>query len=188
MKLKSTKLLSVLLVLSLVICFASFSAFADTSSVVVKLDGVALETYTSTQLNALNQTPLQRLYSAKDDCHPRNYYYYCAEGPDLEDVLVDALGTDLSNIVSIQVKTADNDSTTFTKAELIDDTRYYFSSPTSDGDEVKTVIATKQASGTDYSNLSTSECLRLFYGQTTSEDEVRQNYMKYVNEINLLTN
>ncbi len=192
MKMKSIKLLSILFVMSLVICLTSAAAFADTTSVTVKLNDSNLESYTSTQLNAFNTTASHD-YSTYDDCHSR-YRYYTASGPEMEQVFNDALTNqllyDLDDVVSIEITASDNYSVTLSKSSLLDTTRYYYPDPEDLNDPgittVPAIIATQY--GNLGGSLSTNNCLRNFYGQTNPNDYTILNFVSSISEINLITN
>lgn len=152
MKARSFKTIGVLLVLSLVICLTTATAaFAD---VTVKLNGTTLESYTSAQLEAFNTTE-QVNYSTYNTEQGGQYLYYSAYGPDLTQVLNDALANQgtykLDDIVNITFTDTDQPySKTLSKSSLLDTTRYYY--PNTDGSnstQVDTKIATRSANGKD---------------------------------------
>ncbi len=191
MKMKGIKLLSILFVMSLVICLTSAAAFADTTSVTVKLNDSTLDSYTSTQLNntSIFSTTASHDYSTYDECHDR-YRYYTAYGPEMEQVFNDALTNqgqyDLDDVVSIEITASDNYSVTLSKSSLLDTTRYYYATPSSQGVAVPAIIATQY--GNLGGQLSTSGCIRNFYGQTNPDDYTILNFVQSISEINLITN
>lgn len=187
MRIKAAKILGILLVLSLIVCLTGATAFADTDSVTINLNGATLTSYDSSDLEAFDTTD-EHDYSTWDQCHSQ-YAYYTAYGPELEQVLTAALagsGTTLSQVASIQITASDNYSVTLSKSNLLDTTRYYYATPTSTGVEVPAIIATQ--SGALGGTLSTTDCLRNFYGQTTSSDYTIKYFVKSISSINLITN
>ncbi len=193
MKARSFKKMCVLLALSLAICLtAATAAFAD---VVVQLNGTPLETYTSAQLEAFGTTD-QDNYSTYKTEGGGSYQYYSVYGPDLVQVLNDALANqgvyDLDDVVNITF--TDTGSTpyfskTLSKSSMLDTTRYYYPSGGGAGVEVDAKIATRSANyvNADLEDLTTTNMPRDFYGQTSSTDYTAPNFVKGVDVINLTT-
>ncbi len=188
MKMKGIKLLSILFVMSLVICLTSAAAFADTTSVTVKLNDSTIATYSSAQLEEFDTTD-DYDYSTYDSCRDR-YRYYTAHGPEMQEVLNNALESetpDLDDVVSIEITASDNYSVTLSKSSLLDTTRYYYDASHSQVlPDVPAIIATQY--GNLGGSLSTSNCLRNFYGQTNYQDYTILNFVSSISEINLITN
>ncbi|MCG9967263.1 hypothetical protein L9W92_04235 [Pelotomaculum terephthalicicum JT] len=191
MKLRSLKTLGVLLLVALSICLTSVAAFATTNSVDVYLHDISdntdshLATYSRSDLET-NFTNAKYNYSTVDCSVPPVYKYYTAKGPELEDVLENALGSSLDNVESIKFVASDDYVVELDKSSLLDTTRYYYDSVSHSLQyAVPAILATKYANGEDVADgsLSTSNTIRNFYGQTTEDDYTINNFNKNITTI-----
>ncbi len=188
------RLFGVLLVLVLGFGLFAGQAFADESDqIVVKLDGVDAVTYTRADLTS-SFSSYQQLYSTINNWPTKKFY--ATDGVVLSDILDDYLDEieaeeDIEDIYLISVKATDNLTKVFTREELLDDARYYYpnlmSGDPSGASSRDTVIALENAQGTNYGSMSEDDGLRLFMGQRAITEQNNPWLVKYVCEINLIT-
>jgi len=186
MKLKGIKMLGVMLMVALVMCMTCATAFASTS-VTIYLDGSSLATYTATQLEN-NFNNFTKTYSSYY-CQGDDYRYYDARGPLLEDVAVAALngsGTTFSQINHIRFYASSDgyDTGQISKSAVMNGK--YFATPSSPGVSVAPIIA--RLYGTSGGTLSSTNCLRNFYGQSSAGEDTMGNWVKNLDRIYLYTN
>ena len=187
MRLKGMKMLGILLVLSLVICLTSATAFANTSSVQIYLNGNLLTTYTTSQLNGFDDTSVTHNYSSYS-CKSDSVVRYDAKGPNLDIVLSNALsgsGYNLSDVNTIEFHASDNYTTGALSRSSVLATRYFYDTSNNEF-ETPAIIATQY--GSYGGTLSSTNCLRDFYGQTDIDEEVINNWVKNLDKIYLVTN
>ncbi|ACV64213.1 hypothetical protein Dtox_3494 [Desulfofarcimen acetoxidans DSM 771] len=193
MKKTGAKILGVLMVLSLVLCLNSAIALANTGEVSIYLGNNAnsLATYDTNDLEGFGTTAAYD-YSSYN-CKDYQYHYFTAYGPELEQVLTAALngsGVSLSQITSVKILdigadgtegTSDDFSKTISKSDLFG-TRYYIDS-NQNYVVVPAIIATEfgDLGGT----ISSTDCLRNFYGQTSATEAVMGNWVKNISKIRL---
>lgn len=177
--------------LALVISLLCTSAFAAAGNVDIYVRDISdntetpLETYSSADLNAFSTTAVHNYSSI--DCNNK-YRYYTAKGPELEEVLNDALtakGYSLNDVDQINIVASDDYSFTTTKYKLIETERHWYNTNKSYGGTTPAIIATGSAKGLNVpeASLSTTGTPRNFYGQTFVDDYVVLNYLKNVSKI-----
>lgn len=172
MKLKSMKFIGVLLTLALVMSMIGATAFADTTSVAVYMNGVFQKSYSVSDLNSRNcYTDTFSSYDCKSD----TIVYRNAYGPLLQDVLEDAYGAgNFSTVSTIQFVASDKSSPALSKSTVLNGD--YYPGPT----DIAPILATM------YGNpLDTDNCIRNFYGMSSSDDDVMQYWIKNVYRINM---
>jgi hypothetical protein len=185
------KTLGIMLVLSLVLCLTSAVAFANTSSVVFHINGSDI-TVTTAEMQGMGKTPFSGSYSSYN--HQSQHKYYDAYGYELGDVVQYALDKynssndpdiSMNDIDTIEfVGSDDYSSDPISMSYLLTDHNYYPES--GDPSSVPAIIVLQQA--TLGGTLSSTDCLRNFYGQNGSQDIVMNKWIKNLAEIYLTTN
>ncbi len=200
------KAVTLLIVLSL---FLGLSIFllpeivnADAGLITVKVDGEICKTFTLEELEGL-QKEKYYTYSTINTWPTKSWYI--GEGPTLADLLTNVEmpeGLRLEDIQMIRFKAADGLQLSFTKKELLEDTRYYFPglkenheyfghvSGSSEGAfEVPTVLALLSIDSDDPADLEGRDrnAPHLLFGQRWITEQTNQAFVKTVSEIDLLT-
>ncbi|MEN6325442.1 MAG: FN3 associated domain-containing protein [Syntrophomonas sp.] len=185
------RLMGVFFVLAILVGFANIGpAFAE-DQIVFKLNGGDAVTYTRTDITN-DFTSSQQLYSAKNNWPTKKFYV--TDGVELSDLVLDYLdgiSGNINNVKQITVKATDNLTKTFTKQELLSESRYYYPNIMTDdpsGAQARdTIIALESAESSDFGDLSQSDGLRLIMGQRAITEQNNPWFVKYVGEINLIT-
>ena len=195
----------------LIVCLAFAALFvlatpalADTAlSVQVEINGetTAVKDYSNEELSALPQTQLK--YSSLDATS--SPVVILAEGVTL-DKLLQSLGIPVADVSSVHLKSSDGWQRSFSAAEYLRTTRYYYSGivdgydTTStdppefapDTDKTKQTVATMLAlksyegrleSEPKAGSMTSDYGIRFCFGQTAITDSVMLNYGRHINKI-----
>lgn len=185
------RLFGVAFILMVLVCFASVGQASATDQIVFKLDGSDEVTYTRTDLTN-NFTSSQQLYSTVNNWPTKKFYV--TDGVALLELVsdyLDFISGDIDEINLITVKATDNLAKTFTKQELLNESRYYYPNIMTDdsGNATPraTVIALESAESANFGDLSQRDGLRLVMGQRAITEQSNPWMIKNVCEINLIT-
>ena len=191
---KSKSILSMILAFAMMFSFVGFSdsasaAVVPTNSFELIINSGTPETITESYINGLSTYGL-RHYSAIKKGGIQNYY--TTKGATLEQILssnLAAINKTTSDIDSVFVLCSDGFSRTFTNSELFGSFNYYAAGSRT-GTAVDTTIGTS-ATDSITSNealLDKTTTLRLFAGQTSSDDVNNYKYMSGITHIVITTN
>ena len=200
------KLAAILMVIGLFFSLSSFFApgtvNAAEKSITIKVNGVVKKTFTCDDLEAKKGTTAwvgPRVYSTINTYPTKKWY--AVEGVKLMALFEDA-GVDLEEegIQVIKVKANDGYLMTFTKKELLDDSRYYFpglkdnheyyghmQGSVRGKEPVDAIIALRSVESDDFAYMTTQSCPLLIFGQRWVTEQTNHTFSKNVSEIDLLT-
>ena len=184
-----TKTVGVLLTVAIVMSFTVTSAFASTTSFIIKVDGVQVATVDVEDIENLSSydSGAVRYYSATNSANFTSYY--SAQGATLEQILYTYANIGIGDIDSMTiiaedeyyVATDDPDTRIF-------GTKYYYPSGGGSGIQVPAIIATAARGGIGTTGLDQLNTLRLFIGQASQGEQMSSWDIKYVSEIDIITN
>lgn len=190
---RGMRLLTVLLVLSLIVGFTSFGSAlaADTDQIEVQLNGEKIALFTRSDLsNTQNFNIKEQLYSTIDTM-PRKLKY-ATKGVLLKDILNAALANQpqsIDDINRMEVNAIDDWSKVLDKS-ILDEERYYY--PLLDegvetGKEKREpIIALESINKPDFTLMDDVKGLRLFVGQQDVNQTTSMYLGKYIATINLI--
>ncbi len=200
------KVATILIVLNLFLglntLLLPWAASAAADAITVKVDGEVCKVFTTEELGGLQKEEYYT-YSTINTWPTKSWYI--GEGPTLVDLLanVEMPGDlQLEDIQLIRFKARDGLQLTFTKKELLEDTRYYFpglrenheyfgyiSGSPEEAFEVPVVLALQSIDSNDPDDLedNNSDTPHLLFGQRWITEQTNQAFVKKVSEIDLLT-
>ncbi|MEN6348435.1 MAG: hemoblobin-interacting domain-containing protein [Syntrophomonas sp.] len=164
-------------------------------AVTITGDGVNTET-TFTQADLEAMTQVQAQYSAINTYPTKKLYV--GRGVKLADLLTAAGIKDDARLITVTA--TDGFSMTFTKAELLEDTRYYYPGLKENAEydgwvagspdgavAVDAILALSNADGTSFDNLSTGNAPVLMIGQRWITEQTANAFVKYVGTVEVST-
>jgi len=203
---KWKKVTTLLIVLSLFLGLNTFllpwTANAAVGPISVMVDGEVCKTFTPEELKGLQKDEYYT-YSTISTWPTKSWYI--GEGPTLVDLLEDLEmpdGLRLEDIQQIKFTAEDGFTLTFTKKELLEDTRYYFPGLKENDEhsgyipgsleeaiEVPVVLALLSIDSDDPDDLEGKDknAPHLLFGQRWITEQTNQAFVKTISEIDLLT-
>ncbi|WHH57764.1 hypothetical protein [Petroclostridium sp. X23] len=189
MKKKMLKKLSLLLVVAVVTCFTCATAFADSSSVTIYLDGNSIGTYTTSQLDAVASIDIVPTQTFSSHTCKGGFVFRSATGYELADVLNYALavantGKTTGDIDTIEFVGTDDYTSDPVSLDDVLTGKYFTAENDLSGDDVIAVIAKEYGSST----LSTDGCIRNVHGQQAAGDDTIEDWVRDLDKIYLTSN